>query len=78
MPCYAKLIFVTMGIIVGLMILGAARSSYWASMHGWTMLYGDKAMTREFYQQCLLDGNDPVITQSAKHVYKAVCRTNKD
>jgi hypothetical protein len=82
MPLFQKIgfsILVTVLIIFLVVIIAAAtRSSIWASRHGWTILYGDKEMTTEFYVQCLADGNDPIVFISARDVYKAVCRTSKE
>lgn len=65
--------FITLAIF---MIAGAARSSIWQSHQGELTLYGTEQMVETFREECKAKGNQIVITQSARDVFRAICIPN--
>ena len=73
MPWPLKIIAGVMVFLAIAMIAGATQSSIWLSRQGELTLYGTEEMVETFREECKAKGNQTVITQSARDVFRAIC-----
>ena len=67
-------IFVGAGLILATFMLAlAARSSIWEARQGELVFFGTEEMVETFREECKAKGNQTVITQSARDVFRAIC-----